>query len=153
MDTQVNPIPEGYHSLTPYLIVKDARKAIEFYKEVFNASELYRMDGPDNKVGHCELQIGDSRIMLADEYPDMNAIAPGAGGRAFSLVLYVKNVDEVFKKAVNAGATILQPLENKFYGDRMGTIQDPFGHSWSLGMHIEDVTPEEMNRRSKEMYN
>ncbi len=150
---QVSPIPQGYHSLTPYLIVKNAREAIEFYRDVFGATELYRMDGPNNKIGHCELQIGDSRIMLADEFPDMNSIAPSSGGQSFSLVLYVKNVDQVFERAVAKGSVVIQPLENKFYGDRMGTIQDPFGHSWNIGMHVEDVTPEEINRRAKASMN
>lgn len=150
MQNQVNPIPEGYHSLTPYLIVKDAAKAIEFYKKAFGASELFHMDAPGGKIGHCELQIGDSRIMLADEFPEMGSSAPTAGGRAFSLMVYVENVDEVFKRAVDAGAKVIKPLKNEFYGDRMGTIQDPFGHNWHLGSHVEDVSEAEMQKRAKE---
>ncbi len=148
MDTQVNPIPKGYHSLTPYLIVNNASEAIEFYKKAFGAKEIFRMDAPNGKIGHCELQIGDSRIMMADEHPEMGANAPSSeGGRAFSLLIYVENVDEVFNRAVEAGAKVIKPLKNEFYGDRMGTIQDPFGHNWNLGMHVENVSPEEMKIR------
>lgn len=154
MEKQVNPIPQGYHSLTPYLIVKDAARAIEFYKKAFGAKELFRMAAPNSMIGHCELQIGDSRVMLADEFPDMDATAPtqGVNGIAFSLLIYVENVDEVFKRAVDAGAKVLRPLKNEFYGDRMGTVQDPFGHHWNLGMHVEDVSEEEMQKRAQKMW-
>lgn len=151
MQTQVNPIPEGYHSLTPYLIVRDASKAIEFYKNAFGAKELYRMDAPGGKIGHCELQIGDSRIMMADEFPNMGA-APEGGPSSFSLVLYVENVDELFNRAVAAGATVVRALKDEFYGDRMGTLQDPFGHKWNLATHVEDVSPEEMKKRAEKMW-
>lgn len=152
METNVEPIPKGYHSLTPYLIVNDANKAIQFYEKVFGAKELYRMDAPNGKIGHCEIEIGDSKIMLADEFPDRGAVAPTQGGRAFSLVLYVSNVDEVFDDAIDNGGIIVHPLKDQFYGDRMGTFRDPFGHEWSVGTHVEDVSPEEMDKRSKEMF-
>lgn len=152
METQVAPIPEGYHSLTPYLIVSDAKKAIQYYTKVFGAKETFRMDMPGGKIGHCELLIGDSRIMLADEFPNRGAIAPTQGGRSFSLVLYVPNVDEIFDEAVDNGGIIVHPVKDQFYGDRMGTIRDPFGHEWSLATHIEDVPEEEMIKRSKEMF-
>ena len=153
METQVTPIPKGYHSLTPYLIVRDAGKAIDFYKKAFGASEVFRMDAPGAKVAHCELQIGDSKIMLADEFPNMGATAPGEGvGKSFSLVLYVENVDELFNRAVNAGAKVIRNLKDEFYGDRMGTVQDPFGHNWNLATHVEDVSPEEMRKRSAKMW-
>lgn len=152
MQTQVSPIPNGYHSLTPYLIVSNASKAIEFYKQAFNAKELFRMEAPGGKVGHCELMIGDSRIMLADEFPHMGAQAPEEGPKPFSLVLYVENVDALFDQAVTAGAKIIRPLKDEFYGDRMGTLQDPFGHNWSLGTHVEDVSEEEMKKRADKMW-
>ena len=136
MENQTGPIPEGYHSLTPYLIVKDAARAIEWYKKALGAEELFRMDKED-RIGHAELRIGDSRFMLADEFPEIEAIAPSSGGRSFSLVLYVENVDEVFDQAVDFGAIILHPLKDQSYGDRMGTIRDPFGHNWSIGTQIE----------------
>jgi PhnB protein len=151
MQTQVNAIPEGYHSLTPYIIVQDASKAIDFYKKAFGANEMLRMDGPNGKIMHCELQIGDSRIMLADETPSMGH-GPEAGGEtSFSLLLYVENVDEIFKRAVAAGAKELRGLKNEFYGDRMGTLLDPFGHKWNLATHIEDVSEEEMKKRAEKL--
>ncbi|WPU63216.1 VOC family protein [Peredibacter starrii] len=152
METNVEPIPKGYHSLTPYLIVNDAKKAIQFYEKVFGAKELYRMDAPNGKIGHCEIEIGDSRFMLADEFPERGAVAPTQGGRAFSLVLYVPNVDEIFDEAIDNGGVIVHPVKDQFYGDRMGTFRDPFGHEWSVGTHVEDVSPEEMDKRSKEMF-
>ena len=152
MEKQIEAIPQGYHSLTPYLIVSDAKKAIHYYTKVFRAKETFRLDAPDGKIAHAELQIGDSRIMLADESPDSGVIAPTKGGRSFSLVLYVENVDEVFDDAVDNGGIIVHPLKDQFYGDRMGTIRDPFGHEWSVATHIEDVSEEEMIKRSKEMF-
>lgn len=153
MQTQVNPVPQGYHSITPYLIVKDAKKALDFYQRAFGAKELYRMETPEGHIGHCEFQIGDSKIMMADEFPGMGATAPaGESARGFSLLIYVESVDEVFDRAVKAGAKVLRPLKNEFYGDRMGTVQDPFGHIWNLGMHIEDVSPEEMKKRADQMW-
>ncbi len=151
MQTQLNPTPQGYHSLTPYLIVRDALKAIDFYKTAFGANEVFRMKADDGKVTHCELEVGDSRIMLADETPSMGH-APATGGEgSFSLLLYVKNVDEVFNRAVAAGAKVLRGLKDEFFGDRMGTLLDPFGHKWNLATHIEDFSPEEMKKRVDNM--
>ena len=147
----VKPIPEGYHSITPYLIIKDAAAAIDYYKKVFGATERMRMDGPGGTIGHAELVIGNSTIMLADEHPTMGYRSPKTlGGSPVSLVLYVENVDTVFKRAVDAGAKAQRPVENQFYGDRMGTLEDPFGHVWSVATHVEDVPPEEMGRRAQE---
>ena len=152
MSAKVKPIPEGYHALTPYLTIDGAADAIEFYKKAFGAKELSRMMGPDGKVGHAELQIGDSRLMLADESPMRGTKSPKSiGGSASGIVLYVEDVDKLFKQALNAGAKETQPLENQFYGDRMGGLEDPFGHKWNLGTHIEDVSPEEMDKRMKAM--
>jgi PhnB protein len=144
----VRPIPEGYHSLTPYLYVSDGKAAIEFYKRAFGARELLRMDGPDGKIGHAELRIGDSVIMLADEHPQMGALSPKTvGGSPSSLLLYVENVDQVFDRAVKEGATVLRPVANQFYGDRSGGLKDPFGHQWYVSTHVEDVPPEELKKR------
>ncbi len=148
----VKPIPEGYHTVTPYLVVHDGAGAIEFYKKAFGAIETMRMGGPDGKVGHAEIRIGDSHVMLADESPDMgHRSAKSIGATPVSLVLYVEDVDAQFKQAIAAGAKEIRPVEDQFYGDRMGTLADPFGHVWSLGTHKEDVPPEEMNRRMAEM--
>jgi PhnB protein len=150
----VKPIPEGYHTITPYLIISEAAKAIEWYKEAFAAQQTLRMEDPNTgKVGHAELKIGDSYIMLADEYPDMGYRSPKTlGGAGISLLLYVKDVDAVVKQAVGAGAKLERPVQDQFYGDRTGTIQDPFGHVWSIATHIEDVSPEEMLERSKKAF-
>ena len=143
-------IPDGYHSVTPYLIVKGAAGAIGFYKAAFDAVELMRMQGPDGRIGHAEIRIGDSVIMLADEHPAMGYRGPKSlGGAGVSLMVYVDQVDEVFKKAVANGAKELQALTNQFYGDRSGTLEDPFGHRWTLATHIEDVAPDEMRRRAE----
>lgn len=148
----VKPIPEGYHSVTPYLIVNDGAGAIDFYKKAFGAVETVRMGSPEGKIGHAEIRIGDSYVMLADESPDMgHRSAQSIGATPVSLVLYVEDVDAQFKQAIAAGAKELRPVEDQFYGDRMGTLVDPFGHVWSLGTHKEDVSPEEMNRRMGEM--
>jgi PhnB protein len=148
----VKPIPEGYHSLTPYLIVAGAARAIEFYKTVFGAVERMRLGGPDGKVGHAELEIGDSLIMLADEHPAMGALAPPTvGGTPVGLHLYLEDVDAVAAKAVAAGATLKRPVENQFYGDRLGSLIDPFGHLWHISTHVEDVSPEEIARRAAAM--
>jgi len=150
MASAVKPIPEGYHSVTPYLIISGAADAIEFYKKAFGAIELLRMPYPDGKIGHAEIKIGDSPIMLADEVPDMKYLSPKTlGGSPVSILLYVEDVDTVFNRAVAAGATQDRPVEDKFYGDRAGSLIDPFGHTWHLATHKEDVTPEEMERRSK----
>jgi PhnB protein len=145
-------IPDGYHSVTPYLIVKGAAGAIDFYKRVFGATELMRMPDPnDGRIGHAEIMIGDSHIMLADEYPEMGHRSPQTlGGAGVSLMIYLDDVDEVFKRAIAAGAKEMQPLKNQFYGDRSGTVQDPYGHVWTIATHVEDVPPEEMERRAKE---
>lgn len=149
----VRAIPEGYHSLTPAIVCKGAARAIEFYKEVFHAKELSRMTGPNGSIGHAELQIGDSRLMLSDEFPGM-ANAPGSTpNTSNSLVLYTDNVDSVFDRAVKAGAKVEMPLQNQFWGDRYGKLRDPFGHSWGLAQHVEDVAPAEMERRAKEWMN
>jgi PhnB protein len=143
-------IPEGYHSVTPYLIVKGAARAIEFYQQAFGATELMRLDGPDGSVGHAEIKIGDSPVMLADEHPEMGFRSPQTlGGTGVSLLVYVENVDDLFRQAIAAGGKELRPVQDQFYGDRMGTLEDPFGHVWSIATHIEDVSPEEMRRRSE----
>jgi PhnB protein len=145
-------IPEGYHSVTPYLIIKGAAGAIDFYKRVFGATEVMRMPDPSGgRIGHAEIKIGDSHIMLADEYPEMGHRSPQTlGGAGVSLMIYLDGVDEVFKRALAAGAKEMQPLKNQFYGDRSGTVQDPYGHVWTIATHIEDVPPDEMERRAKE---
>lgn len=148
----VSPIPEGYHRITPYLVVQNAAAAIEFYTKHFGAVEFVRMAGPNGSVAHAEMKIGDSVFMLADEMPDMGFKAPGAfGGTPVSLLLYVEHVDDVVRKAVAEGATLLRPVADQFYGDRTGTLTDPFGHVWTVATHIEDVTPEEMQRRMASM--
>lgn len=147
--SSVKPIPDGYRNLTPYLIVADGAGAIAFYSGVFGAVERMRLGGPDGKVGHAELTIGDSLVMLADEHPAMGARAPAAfGGSPVSLHLYVADVDAVVAKAIAAGATLRRPVENQFYGDRAGAIEDPFGHTWHLATHVEDVSHKEIGRRA-----
>jgi PhnB protein len=143
------PIPEGYHSVTPYLIVTGAASAIEFYKHAFGAKELMRIPHPDGRVGHAELQIGDSRIMLADEFPEMGVRSPMTlGGTPVGIQLYVDDVDAVTTRALAAGAKTLRPVKDQFYGDRSGTLSDPFGHQWTISTHKEDVSLEEMQRRA-----
>jgi PhnB protein len=144
----VKPIPDGYHTVTPYLIVKDAAGAIDFYKKAFGAQELMRFPGPGGKVGHAEIRVGDSRVMLADEHPQMGAVSPQSlGGTPVGLCLYVKDVDALAKQAIAAGAKVLRPVQDQFYGDRSGTLEDPFGHKWTIATHKEDVSHEEMCRR------
>lgn len=144
----VKPIPAGYHTVTPYMTIKNAAKALEFYQKAFNAKELYRLDGPDGKIMHAEIQIGDSKIMLSDEMPGWNAKGPEAyGGTPMSLMLYVDDVDSLFKQAISAGGKEVMALENQFYGDRSGTLRDPFGHVWTLATHVEDVSEMEMKKR------
>ena len=146
----VKPIPEGYHSVTPYLVVDDAAQAIEYYKKAFGAEEKFRMPMGD-RIGHAEIKIGDSHIMLADPFPDMGHKSPKAyGGTPVSVMLYVDDVDSVFRQAVDAGATETRPVENQFWGDRMGTLTDPFGHVWSLATTVEEVSPDEMQRRMEQ---
>jgi PhnB protein len=145
----VKPIPEGYRSVTPYLFVKGAAKAIEFYKNVFGASERMRMPTPDGKILHAELKIGDSIIMLTDENAQMGATSPQTlGGTSISIHVYVENVDSVAQRAVESGAKLVRPVKDQFYGDRTGTLIDPFGHMWSVATHIEDVSSEEMQKRA-----
>lgn len=145
----VKPIPDGYSTLTPYLIVSDGAAAMAFYTQAFGAVERMRLVRPDGKFGHAEMQIGDSVIMFADEHPDHHAHAPGHfGGSPVSLHLYVADVDAAFAKALAAGATVVRPVEDMFYGDRSGGVTDPFGHVWHLATHIEDVSPEEIDRRA-----
>lgn len=147
------PIPDGYHTATPYLIVNGAEKAIDFYKQAFGATELYRMARADGKVGHAEIRIGNSIIMLADEFPEMGHRSPQSlHGSAISMMLYVEDVDSLFKRAVAAGAKAKQPLKDQFYGDRSGTLEDPFGHVWTVATHVEDVPPEEMRKRAQQFF-
>jgi len=146
----VKPIPEGYHSVTPYLIIEGAGGAIEFYQKAFGAKELFRFPTPDGKIGHAEIKIGDSPIMLADAYPAMGYNSPKSlGGSPVSLMIYVENVDTVFNQAVQAGATAKEAVTDKFYGDRSGSLIDPFGHVWHVSTHMEDVSVEEMEKRAK----
>jgi PhnB protein len=149
MANAVKPIPDGYHSVTPYLIIKGAAEAIEFYKKAFGATELFRMPQPDGRIGHAEIKIGDSPIMLSDEFAEMNFQGPDTlGGSSVSLLIYVDDVDSVFKQAIATGAVEQRPVEDKFYGDRGGSLTDPFGHVWHIATHIEDVSPEEMEKRA-----
>jgi PhnB protein len=153
MSDKVKPIPDGYHSVTPYLIVDGAAAAIDFYKKAFGATEIFRMGAPGGRIGHAEIRIGDSHIMLADEFPEMDAKSPKIfGGSPISLLVYVENADAVVERAVAAGATLVRPVKDQFYGDRSGGVKDPFGHSWYVATHIEDVSPEEMKRRSEKMH-
>jgi PhnB protein len=147
----VNPVPDGYQVVTPYLCVNSAADAIDFYKDIFGAQERMRMPQPDGTIGHAELLIRDSVVMLSDEFPDMGVISPKSlGGTPVTLNVYVDNVDDVVDRAVGKGATLLQPIENRFYGDRSGQIVDPWGHKWSVATHVEDVPPDEMERRAAE---
>jgi PhnB protein len=148
----VKRVPEGYHTVSPYLIVSGAARAIDFYKRAFGATERMRFPTPDGKIAHAELQIGDSVVMLADEAPEMGFCAPPEPGKSpVTLAMYVEDVDAVFKQAIAAGAKEMRPLMNQFYGDRSGTMVDPFGHVWTVASHVEDVTPEEMERRMSAM--
>ena len=147
--SKVHFIPAGYSAVTPYMIVKGAAQAIDFYKTHFGAVEELRMEH-EGKVGHAELRIGDSHIMLADEYPEMGHRSPlHYGGTPLSLMVYVPNVDAVFAGALRAGAKELKPVQDQFYGDRSGTLTDPFGHMWTIATHVEDVPPKEMERRAR----
>jgi PhnB protein len=152
MNAKVKPIPDGFHSITPYLTVKGAAEAIDFYKRAFGAKERFRMRGPeDSTVGHAELTIGDSILMLSDEFPHCNNSSPETlGGSPVLMLLYVEDVDRAFKRAVEAGATVAEPVEDKFYGERAGTLTDPYGHRWTLMTHIEDVPKAELERRMAE---
>lgn len=149
---QVEPIPKGYHTATPYLTIKNCAEAIEFYKKAFGATEMMRFNGSDNKVMHAEIKVGDSVLMMTEENVEHKNVGPEKlGGSPVSLLLYVENVDDFFSKAVKAGATVVREVKQEFFGDRMGTLKDPFGHTWSIGTHVEDVSPQEMEKRMKEM--
>jgi PhnB protein len=152
--SKVSYIPKDYNSVTPYLVIKGAAQAIEYYKKVFGATETARMNGPDGKIGHAELKIGNSNIMLADENPSMgegHTSAATVGGSPVSLYVYLPDVDSVVKRATDEGAKILKPVQDQFYGDRNGFIRDPFGHLWGIATHIEDVSPQEMSERMKKV--
>ncbi|MEB3359718.1 MAG: VOC family protein [Synechococcales bacterium] len=144
----VKPIPDGYQTATPYLIIGGADRAIAFYKEAFGATELMRLTDNTGKIAHAEISIGSSQLMLADEYPDMGFRGPQSlGGSSVTIMLYVEDVDAQFSQAIAAGATVLRPVKNQFFGDRSGTLSDPFGHVWIIATHIEDVSPEEISQR------
>ena len=146
--TKVKPIPDGYHSVTPYLIIDGAARALDFYKRAFDAKELMRIPSPGDKIGHAEIKIGDSVIMLADEHPEMDARSPSHfGGSPISIMIYVEDVDKQFKQALGAGGAEVRPVTDQFYGDRAGTLRDPFGHTWHLHTHKEDVSRAELHRR------
>lgn len=148
----VQPVPAGYHSVTPYLYIRDAAAAIEYYQKAFDAVELFRMPMPNGKIGHAEIKIGDSPVMLADEMPEMNITSPSTlNGTSVGILIYVENVDEQFEQAVAAGGEVVRPLADQFYGDRSGTLKDPFGHTWTLATHVEDVPPEELQQRMETM--
>jgi PhnB protein len=148
----VKPIPDGYPQVTPYLCVDGAAAAIEFYTSVLGARERMRMPAPDGKLGHAELELGESLIMLADEFPEMGVQSPKTiGGTPVTISVYVDDVDAVFEGALAAGATSVRPVEDQFYGDRTGQFEDPFGHRWSVATHVEDVPPDEMERRAAEV--
>jgi len=146
----VKRVPEGFHAITPHLIVRNTVEAIEFYKRAFGAEQLVRMPGPDGRsTMHAELQIGDSRLLLCDEFPEWGAQSPESlGGTPVTLHLYVDDADKAFQRAVTAGAQVTMPLKDQFWGDRYGKVKDPFGHEWSIATHIEDVAPEELKRRA-----
>jgi PhnB protein len=149
MANQAPAIPTGYHSVTPYLVVAGAARAIAFYQQAFGATEVLRIPAPDGRIGHAEITIGDSHVMLSDEYPEMGARAPGTlGGSPVSLLLYVADVDKTVAQAVAAGASLQRPIEDKFYGDRSGSIVDPFGHIWHVSTHVEDLSPDELKQRA-----
>jgi len=150
MSGKVTAIPEGYEGATPYLIIKGAADALEFYKKAFGAIEIMRIPAPGGAVGHAEIKIGRAIIMLGDEYPEMNCKSPQAyGGSPVSMMIYVHDVDQFVKRAVDAGAKLVRPVENKFYGDRAGSLDDPFGHQWHFATHVEDVPPDEMAKRAE----
>jgi len=146
--SSMKAIPEGYHNVTPYLYVRSAASAIDFYKSAFGATEIMRMPASNGKIMHAELRIGDSIVMLADENPQTGVMSPQTiGGFSMGLLLYLENVDAVIQKAVESGAKLLRPIKDQFYGDRSGSVLDPFGHMWTVATHVEDVSPEEMRKR------
>jgi len=148
----VKPIPDNYPAIIPYLIIRGAAKALEFYKQAFGAAEVMRLPHPDGRIGHAEIRLNGAPVMMADEFPEMGIVGPQTtGGSTVSICLYTEDVDKVFDRAVSLGAKSIRAVENKFYGDRGGQLEDPFGHRWDLMTHIEDVSPEEMARRSEAM--
>lgn len=148
MPAKTKPLPQGYHHITPYLIIKGAAAAMDFYKDVFGATEIMRMPQPNGRIGHAEMKMGDSFIMLADENPEMDIVSPTTlGNSTVGILLYVDDADATFNKAVSRGAKVNRPMADQFYGDRSGTVIDPFGHKWTIATHVEDVSPEEMERR------
>jgi PhnB protein len=152
MAKATNPVPKGYHTITPSLTCRDAAKAIDFYKKAFGAQELMRMPSPDGKIGHAEIKIGDSMVFVSDEFPGRTAAPSPTATPSSSLFLYVEDVDTVFNRAVSAGAKSTMPLQDMFWGDRFGNVVDPFGHQWGLATHIEDVAPDEMERRAASFF-
>lgn len=153
MSSKAKAIPEGYHAVTPYLCVKDAAGAIEFYKKVFGAAELMRMADASGKIGHAEIKIGDTPVMLSDEFPEMGFRSPQSlGGSPVTMHLYVEDVDTIVMRAVATGAKLLEPVKDQFYGDRSGKLADPFGHVWNVATHKEDVSPEEIKKRVAALY-
>lgn len=154
MSTPVKPIPDGFHSITPYITVRGAAHAIEFYQKAFGAVERYRLPSPDGQgIGHAEIQVGNSIVMISDEFPEYGKLSPlTVKGTSVTLALYVEDVDAVFNQAVAAGAKVVQPVTDKFYGDRSGCLADPFGHEWTIMTHQEDVSPEEMTKRLQKFY-
>ncbi len=153
MIQKVNVIPAGFQAVTPYLLIKGASEAIDFYARIFNAIETTRLTTPDGRIGHAEIRIGESIIMIADEHPEMDFLGPQSrGGTTVSLLVYVEHADDVFHAAIAAGATELRPLCDQFYGDRSGTVTDPWGHVWSIATHLEDISSEELKRRFEELY-
>ena len=152
MGNKVKPVPDGYHNVTPYLSIKGAAAAIDFYKRAFGAIEVMRMPQPDGRVGHAELKFGDSYVMLSDEFPELQVVGPKTvGNTTVGILLYVDDVDKTVERAVALGATIKKPVQDQFYGDRNATLEDPFGHKWTVAVHIEDVTPEQMKERMAAM--
>lgn len=153
MSSNVSPIPAGYHSITPYLLVRGASAAIDFYNRAFGAVEILRLTAPDGRIGHAEIRIGDSHLMMADEHPEMDFLGPESrGGTSVTMHLYVADADAVFAQAIAAGATELRPLCDQFYGDRSGAVTDPWGHIWSIASRVEAITSEEIQRRFQELY-
>lgn len=153
MSKSISPVPPGYHAVTPYLLIRGASDAIAFYKEAFGAVEVLRLTSPDGRIGHAEIRIGDSHVMIADEHPEMDFLGPQSrGGTTVSLMVYVPDADFVFARAIKAGAQELRPLCDQFYGDRSGAVTDPWGHVWSISCRIEDVSAEEIQRRFQELY-
>ena len=148
---KVSPIPKGYHSVTPYLSVRGAAAAIEFYRKAFGAKEIMRMPGPTGTIGHAEIEIGGSRIMLADEYPEIDFLSPASrGGTTVTIHLYVPDADKIMQRATEAGGTVVQPMKDQFYGDRTGSLRDPFGHVWHLATHKEDLSMAELKKRAEQ---